>query len=1163
MNHRTIGSLAALILAISATAALAGQWVPLAAQSNSGRTVGLSGAGPEAITLEVTLPGLDISEAKTKDGAYVLLSVPDQGYNTEPGHPRLPVVSEWVEIPQGARVEAFLEVISSENFNLKDRGFDKKILPVQLPVPKMPGAEEKVPFSIDRAVYSNNEFYGKAQVTLSQPVQMRGHRAVLVTFWPVAYNPVSGEVKVITKARINLKLSGSDIAQTRKMATKYRSAAYDSPLSSTLINYGTYQSAKAVPTLPINQLIIAGDEYYDALTPLVDWDTRKGYRVFVTRTSEIPGGADTSHIRQYIKSQYDGETPPDFVLLVGDVDVIPAYIASSADNPATDLYYSTMAGADYLPDLYVSRISVADTVQLHNYIVKYLGYQQGAWTGDHSWMQKAYFTASNDYSYHGLAEATNNYCMALARSHSMTCDSLYYYYGTGTPVSDAFNQGRGIMTYTGHGAVTYWDGPTFYQSNVNALANTDKYALVTSFACLTGQYTYSECFGETWIRAADKGAMAYWGSSVTSYWDEDDILQRRLYNAFLDSGYAWIGGMTTKSKLDYFRTWGNIPMTKRYFEMYNILGNGAIDLYTRQPLALTVSHPATVPLGPATVNVNVTAGAAVQNALVCLTYRSNGEVLASGYSDASGNVSLDIVTTVIDSIGVVVTAHNCAPYAGQINVSVTGPCVLHYKHTIDDPAGNGDGEANPGESMIMPLWVKNYGSVISTGTVTGTLRTAGSQAAVTDSLYNFGLVYSGDSAQYAAGYKFTVSPACTNGTVIPFTLECHDTENSWTTNFSVKVSAPKLWYSTYSIIDPAPANNNGFAEPGETDSLRVYLKNTGLQTADNVTAILASSDPYITIVSDSSGYGNIQPDSAGGSVIPYLLTFGTPPQNPYYARLRLQMKTLGGALVQYDSFMLAVASPGFYDNVEDSILTNRYQVGDLWHTTEYTSYSPTTCWRCGVGDDQNYLDDMNSSLITPEFAVGSQATVSFWHKYAIENGYDYGFVEYSTDGGSSWAGLASYTGNLSNWTQRSYDINGIPVGSRVMLRFRFTSDYSLNYSGWHIDDISVTSPAGVAARPEEPELSGVLRLNRSHPNPMRSNAVISYQIPGKSPVTLTVYNILGQTIRMLDSGEKAPGLYQVNWDGRDSRGNSMASGIYFYRLTAGAVTLTQKLILVR
>ena len=1168
MNRRTITSLAVLILAISATAAFSGQWVPLASNSNSGRTVGLSSASPDAIVLDVTLPGLDVSEAKTKDGAYILLSVPDQGYNTELGHPKLPVISEWVEIPQGARVEVFLEVIASESFNLKAKGFNKKIMPVQLPVPKMPGAEEKVPFSIDQTIYSKNEFYGKAKVTLSDPMQMRGHRAVLVSFWPVSYNPVTGDMKVITKGKISLKLSGSDIAGTRKITSKYRSAVYDSPLSSTLINYGTYESStKAVPSLPITQLVIVGDEYYDALAPLVDWDIRRGYRTVVTKTSEIPGGADTANIRQYIKDQYDGENPPDFVLLVGDVDVIPAYYTSTVpDNPYTDLYYSTMSGTDFVPDLYVSRISVADTVQLHNYIVKYLGYQQGSWTSDHAWMQKAFFTASNDN--YTVTEGTDNYCMALSRAHGMICDSAYQRLGGSTAdISEAFNNGVTIMTYTGHGAVTSWATPGFTQSNVNALTNTDKYPFVTSFACLTGQFTYSECFGETWIRAADKGAVAYLGSSVLSYWDEDDILQRRMYDAFLDSGNTWIGGLTLKAKLDFgrFYNWSNavsVPV-KQYFEQYNILGSGAIDLYTKQPLTLTVVHPASVPLGPSTVMVNVTAGAAVQNALVCLTYKSNGEILASGYTDASGNVSLDIVTTTIDSIGVVVTAHNCAPYTGQINISVAGPCLLYYKHTINDSSGNGNGDINPGEAIALPLWVKNYGSVISTGTVKGTLRTTSIQAAITDSFYNFGLVSSGDSAHYASGYKFNVSPACTNETVIPFTLECHDTENSWTTNFSVRVSAPKLLYSTYCIIDPAPANNNGFAEPGETDSLRIYLKNKGLQTADNVTAIMSSSDPYVTIVSDSSGYGDIQPDSSRGSVVPYLLTFGTPPQNPYYARLRLQMKTLGGAVVQYDSFMLAIASPGFYDNVEDSVLTNRYQAGDLWHTTEYTAYSPTTCWRCGVGDSGNYANLMNSSLVTPEFSVGTEANISFWHKFWMEPIYDHGYLEYTTDGGSTWIELAIYNATSSDWLKESFNINDIPLASKVMLRFRFTSDVSITALGWYIDDISVTTSTGVFGRPEEPKLSGVLRLNRSHPNPMRSNAVISYQIPSKSPVTLTVYNILGQTIRLLDSGEKAPGLYQVNWDGRDNRGNNMSSGIYFYRLAAGAATLTQKLILVR
>ena len=68
---------------------------------------------------------------------------------------------------------------------------------------------------------------------------------------------------------------------------------------------------------------------------------------------------------------------------------------------------------------------------------------------------------SNDGGYHTFAEATDNYCMALARAHGMICDSLYAYYGTGTPVATAFNDGRTVMAYTGHGDITYWDGPCF------------------------------------------------------------------------------------------------------------------------------------------------------------------------------------------------------------------------------------------------------------------------------------------------------------------------------------------------------------------------------------------------------------------------------------------------------------------------------------------------------------------------------------------------------------------------------------------------------------------------------------------------------------------------------------------------------------------------------
>jgi flagellar hook assembly protein FlgD len=70
-------------------------------------------------------------------------------------------------------------------------------------------------------------------------------------------------------------------------------------------------------------------------------------------------------------------------------------------------------------------------------------------------------------------------------------------------------------------------------------------------------------------------------------------------------------------------------------------------------------------------------------------------------------------------------------------------------------------------------------------------------------------------------------------------------------------------------------------------------------------------------------------------------------------------------------------------------------------------------------------------------------------------------------------------------------------------------------------------------------------------------------MPLAGPVTLTVYNITGQQVRVLMSGDAAAGVHTVVWDARDDSGSPVPSGIYLYRLiTAGGVEV-QKMQLVR
>jgi S-formylglutathione hydrolase FrmB len=91
-------------------------------------------------------------------------------------------------------------------------------------------------------------------------------------------------------------------------------------------------------------------------------------------------------------------------------------------------------------------------------------------------------------------------------------------------------------------------------------------------------------------------------------------------------------------------------------------------------------------------------------------------------------------------------------------------------------------------------------------------------------------------------------------------------------------------------------------------------------------------------------------------------------------------------------------------------------------------------------------------------------------------------------------------------------------------------------------------------------------LGRNYPNPFNPSTDIRYQIAdSRSPVhtTLTIFNILGQEIITLVNEMREPGYYSVTWDGRNSYGRDVATGVYFYRLTAGEYSAMKRMMLVR
>jgi hypothetical protein len=119
-----------------------------------------------------------------------------------------------------------------------------------------------------------------------------------------------------------------------------------------------------------------------------------------------------------------------------------------------------------------------------------------------------------------------------------------------------------------------------------------------------------------------------------------------------------------------------------------------------------------------------------------------------------------------------------------------------------------------------------------------------------------------------------------------------------------------------------------------------------------------------------------------------------------------------------------------------------------------------------------------------------------------------------------------------------------------------TAGYASGYSD------EALSEGGTATGIEE---VARLRTHLEHnvPNPFNPTTTIEFAVAVPARVQLVIYDVAGRRVRTLVDGQRRPDVYSVTWDGVDDRGQRVASGIYFYRLTAGAFSQTRKMVLLK
>ena len=89
------------------------------------------------------------------------------------------------------------------------------------------------------------------------------------------------------------------------------------------------------------------------------------------------------------------------------------------------------------------------------------------------------------------------------------------------------------------------------------------------------------------------------------------------------------------------------------------------------------------------------------------------------------------------------------------------------------------------------------------------------------------------------------------------------------------------------------------------------------------------------------------------------------------------------------------------------------------------------------------------------------------------------------------------------------------------------------------------------------------RLLQNHPNPFNPRTSIRYVLANPEHVSLRIYDVRGQLVKTLVQRHQGTGWHIVDWDGRDDRGNTSASGVYHYRMTTGNFSQTRKFTILK
>ncbi len=877
-------------------------------------------------TLSLRFEPKDLSFEKTGD--YDRVKLAGALLFTEPGKPLLPVKYVQIAIPADVEVER-VEVISFQRQELVG-GYD--IYPAQpfLPLSDLPTKGEDIRLTPpDPSVYNSSFEYPGELARVTNNGFLGGQHLAGVALYPLQYIPAERKLFLYTQIEFKLIFRPASHFPAPVYKRSARGADfYSSLVKSTVINPEEVKvEAKGILSEEdeVDYLIITGSSFVSVFQPLADWKIRKGISTEIKDVSWVfsnyPGYDNPEKIRNCIRDYYANHGTK-WVLLGGDTPILPHRMAPvMGEDIPCDYYFSDLDSnwdadgdhfygeyedsVDLYPDVFVGRAPSNNLTQAQTFVNKCLTYETNPPT---DYQNRILYAAEWLWSGTDAAECKNFIDTSFVPGYFQDT-KLYESSGnlTWANFRDGLNQGQNIINHNGHGNTNIISigSDTWVNQDMDNLVNGPRNSLFYTFACITAAID-NDCLGEHFINNPHGGGMAYCGNTRYGWGIVGDPLggpgpelDIEFFRVLFDSSIYQVGKTLGNSKIPF------VPVSSDPVglgEVYRwtlftllLLGDPTLELWTNTPGQLSVTHAPNCYVGMNYFEVDV----AQNNALVCCVM--DGEILGRAYSSGgSAMVYFDSPLFTMGAMLVTVTHHDYLPYQDTVMVIPTqGPCIIYYSHQIDDTPGNSNWAINPGETIWMPIEVKNIG-LEDAHNVSATLREEDSYIVIPDSVKGFGNIDSGMTDYSSGHYIFCVDPACPDSHVVKFTLQVTSSEGSWSSSFLEMVTEPD--FSFTSNLDTV------YVRQGDSARIKLYLNSLG-GFDQQVTLTHSALPPQVSGVFNPIQL--IPTDSSVFKIFPSMLS--VPGIYP------LTITATGAGVTHYREVMLGIMPPPYY--------------GPVWHVS--------------------------------------------------------------------------------------------------------------------------------------------------------------------------------------------------------------------------------------